>query len=911
MKKMIPSAAIAVFAFVGTAAFGQIPDTFTWTGGTGTTTWDEPGVWTSATTARAAPGFAGDIIRTTAAADIFLSGDKTISGITDGGGRLVFRSATPSTITFDSGDPAVTNQLRISQEPFHASNVNASPDNDIVFNIVRAVRWNVGVWSHVNFRTYVGAKITGGNSPAAPVGFIVDSQNDPTHGKLYFILLNPGNDFRGDLHFGRDGGNNSLRVQLGHGAHAGYDSILGHPENRVYFHGGGVHLCVKAGDPGGFRRTLVGAGTLRGNEIDGGYNVWLCNNLILGDGCSLEPATLPSNPIGAISVTTRSDDRQDVRTITTHANAQAVITLGSGGACDKINFSSNGQVSYSGKVILEPQDDYPLGSQWTIMTVNNVPFSFSPSFVSPGFDLTVHGDSSSSWTVVATRVRDTSEAPDISTLPATLIGDTYATFNFNVLGTAESAVVRAYISEDGDLDDTFVGWNRIVEYPAACDSAGARSFKIEGLSAGVACHVRHSISNSAGEFMSLNSASFAPRPLDTPDVFKFYANSGVWHDESAWEHDSPYDRHIPGFVGDTAQIFMGAPPVSKHISLTNDATVSTMIFYQGNDSGEYATLMADNGPATLTFNTAAPGTPAQLTVNDWLQTMNFGASPTDANFTVNLARPLAIYSPRPYRHSFVFNAKVVGGTTGSPSDISMSGTGDRYNQMQLLLLNTNNTFRGDIFIGSATQADPASRLIVGNGGAAPFDDAMLGHPDNKIILRCNSEFRLTPASAGTAFMRRAVEGNGAVITALYDQYGALASYRALAFGAGAVLAPRGINGSGFGTITVSSSTFSDDPATKYKLDLDFDGAGNDKLVFNIQSAFALNGKLELTVNSTRPPVPGTSWEIIKINPHHALAQFDCNISKPAGYALATEGDAAAGWTVNATALPLSTLLILR
>ncbi|MCL1910540.1 MAG: hypothetical protein FWG05_06370, partial [Kiritimatiellaeota bacterium] len=354
-------AVVTALLIANSLVFGQTPDTFTWLGGAGSATWDDFGVWEPAETARTAPGIAGDILRTTTSANIFLSGDKTITRIIDGGDRLVFRnnSGTAHTITFDSGDPAVTNFIQLTRTPFHACTVNATPDNDMIFDIKNGLRWNAGVWDNNNFRVNIGAKITGGNDPEPPLWLQFDS-NAGDWGHCFYVMLNQNNDFRGDVHLGRDGMNNTLHFQIGHGGTPGYNSILGHPDNRIFLHGGWTTLRVKSGDPGGFRRTVIGNGTLGGNEINGDYNGFNPSPLLLGAGCSLEPMVLPSNPVGTITLTTIGGWGGSA-TVTAHEDAQVVLSLGNGGACGKLNFNSSGAVNYSGKVILVPQDDYAPG----------------------------------------------------------------------------------------------------------------------------------------------------------------------------------------------------------------------------------------------------------------------------------------------------------------------------------------------------------------------------------------------------------------------------------------------------------------------------------------------------------------------------------------------------------------------
>ena len=886
--------------------------------GGGVGSWNDTLMWTSLLNDHDVPGIAGDKIVTTSAAEITLNGDTTISGITDGGGRLQLIPAVPSTITFDSGDPAVTNRNIITRGAFSQGIVNTiAPNSDIVFNIVRNLRWTFGRTGDANFRAYIGAKISGGDV-SSPVDFLVDCA---TGDWSAFALLNPDNDFYGDVRLG-SANTTYVNFQLGYGNHVGWNSCLGDPANKVYLHGNSA-LRIKSGDPNGLRRTVIGNGTVSGTSIDGTYNGFNSDNLLLGEGCSLEPMILPSNPIGVITVSTTANWGSG-KTIIAQAGSQVVLALGASGQRSRIAFNSTGAVSFYGKIIMNPLDDYPLGTQWDIMTVNSVPFTFDPSFVSSGFNLTLIGNATSGWTVRATKVRDISVAPDISTLPVDKIGETFATFNFEVLGAEPDAVtVRAYISATGDKGVTTQGWDAIVECPASVAAAGRGSFDVDfsatalwNLPIGATYHVRHSISNSAGEFVSLDFASFATRPWETPDVFVMDVNAGDWHDENSWRHVSPYARNVPGFIGDEVQMHMLDPAGNKTLGITNDVMISNVRIYDG--EGMSATFSAPESPVTLTFDSATADM-VELAASGYLRYLNLGTA-RDDDLTIALNKPLNFTKNTAYLYDANVWARLTGGSDSEPSHIYLDMPGNEWAHLHFRLMNTNNTFRGDIYVGNTGSGSSTTELRVGESTSFPAFDAMLGHTNNAIILRRNGFFSLYASTSVPAVFQRHLRGDGTISAGTGNEGGYAERLNAAA---GLILAPSAIfqphartSEDAFGAITIRATSLASDPAAQYIIKIDSaNEAASDKIAVTVNGPVDLNGKVLIVPTDIKVPI-GQEWDIMTIAPtassFASRLKIDAASQNPfCGFVLSTKGDATEGWTVSVKSIATGTLLMVR
>ena len=244
-----------------------------------------------------------------------------------------------------------------------------------------------------------------------------------------------------------------------------------------------------------------------------------------------------------------------------------------------------------------------------------------------------------------------------------------------------------------------------------------------------------------------------------------------------------------------------------------------------------------------------------------------------------------------------FYAAIVGGAEGALSDIHITTQGDQYVSLNFSFLNTNNTFRGDVYLGDTGERGATTMLTIGNA-TMPARNEMLGDPANRIVLRNKSTLRYHAGAEDSATCKRHVVGTGK-----------LSSTKALHLGAGAVLEPLAISGTGYGTITVEASAVTADADARYVLDLSAAGDNQDRLAFTASAPLALAGTLDLVPEAGERIVIGTSWDVITVATN--APAFSCSVAKTSGFILTTTGNAETGWTVTATAAPLATTLIVR
>ena len=330
------------------------------------------------------------------------------------------------------------------------------------------------------------------------------------------------------------------------------------------------------------------------------------------------------------------------------------------------------------------------------------------------------------------------------------------------------------------------------------------------------------------------------------------------------------------------------------MNITNDVAIGAMTVNEG--YGSQVAVTATNGPAKLTFDSDASGTNS-LAVTGQLGGLRFGNTGSDYGLTIELKQPLMFQKNTAYGLDASFYAGISGGTEGEPVGIYFNALGDQYCEFNPSFLNTNNTFRGDIFIGMAESRLATTMLTIGNA-AMPARNEMLGDGANQVILRNKSTLRYHAGAEDSATCERHVVGTGK-----------LASTKALHLGADAVLEPLAISGSGYGTNIVEASALTADADTQYVLDLSASGEVNDGLVVNVSSPLTLTGRLELVPEADERVAVGTSWDVIQVAP--TATSFTSNLKKSPGFILTTTGDAETGWTVTATAAPLASMLIVR
>ncbi|MGI5868224.1 MAG: hypothetical protein ACOX9C_02090 [Kiritimatiellia bacterium] len=872
-----------------TVLLAQTPDTFTWSGGA-SGIWNAPGGWTPQDTSRDFPEIAGDQVVTTNGVTLTLNGDTTVSRVSASGGSLAVSSDGVVTQTFESASAAVTNRIYSLKQNVYLGDGVA--DDDLVLNVVDNLlisgNRNDGIIS-----TFVRGKIVGGTAES-PIALLTEVNNSEW-GSYRVFLMNANNSFRGDVYIGSAGmgSKGNLFVFLGNGSTPGVDSMLGHPDNKIILRNQKPNFCVTQGSAEGLKRRVIGSGNVRGLRIDQGWpSITHPSPVILGDGSSLEPSVEFSNPIGKINIIGS--------TITTHTNSQIRINV-TPTAKDVVAFNGTSAFTYAGKVLMEPLEPVAPGTSWDIITVTAATkaFTFSPSCTTPLYSFKTTGNATDGWVVTATRQVDTTLFPAVQNLEATLIAETNATVNADVISVAPDgeATLRAYF---GTVDQgaDFGAWEQVATHPAAVTGPEACSLKLNTLQLNETYYVRHSISNSTGESMSLDVTSFTTRPWETPDIFTWAATNENWQTLGAWTIDTPYERRIPGFKGDQVVVNVGGSwpnsGIARTLNITNDVVIGEMRVNDG--YGSQVAVTATNGPATLTFDSDGTGA-SQISSVGQLSGLYFGNAEGDPGLTLELKKPLLFSRNSAWGLDAQFHARIVGGSEEAPAGIHFNSQGDQYCKLNPSLLDTNNTFRGDVHLGDSQTRGSSTMLTIGSN-AKPARNERLGDAANQVFLRNNSTLRYHCGAEASATVERHVKGTGK-----------LTSTAALHLGANAVLDPLHISGSGHGTITVEAGAVTTDADAQYVLDLKASGEANDKLVFRTTSPLTLTGSLELVAESGERVAVGTSWDVITV-PKEATA-FTCAVAKTPGYVLKTTGDETTGWTVAATAISSSTVVIVR
>lgn len=876
---------VAAVLLGATGGVAQTPDTFTWVGGSNA--WEAAGAWSPAATTRTAPGIAGDKIVTTNASTIVLTGSTTVSSISASGGSLSLPTTGVVTQTFESASTAVTNRIYSAGQHLYIG--DGLVDDDLTLNIVDNLLFSGNHSGHLYM--FVRGIVSGGTTEA-PISVLSEVNNNEWN-TFRVHLMNTNNTFRGDVYVGAagTGSKGNLFLYLGHSSVKGADSMLGHPDNKVILRNQRPNLCVSQGYADGLKRRVLGTGNVRGLRVDTAWpTITYADSLTLGDGSSLEPSAEPSNPIGRIAVIGT--------TITTHTNSQIRVSV-SETTNDVVAVSPTAPFTYAGKVLIEPlSPDIAVGTSWPIMTVAAAAtaFTFNPSSVPTGYSFNTTGNATAGWVVTATKLADTSAAPAVQNLSATMIAETNATIHADVLGLApdNQASLRAYFGTV-DRESDFGAWDHVVDYPAAITELGVYSQTLNTLDVNTTYYVRHSVSNSAGEVMSLDVTSFTTRPWETPDVFTWAATNADWFAEHAWSVDTPYARTTPQYAGDDVIVdavsTYGSPAgVDKSLNLTQDAAIRSMTIRNG--YGRTVTVNATNGPASLIFDSGPGGTnlwnsPGQLSV------FRFGGAQSNDDLTVEFRQPTVFRRTSAWTLSFWNTARWVGGSEETPADILISTVGDQYCQMDLYLMNSNSTFRGDVYVGDSAANASSARLLIGSG-TTPAENGMLGNAANRVILRNHSTLLYNAGTNESAAVARHVAGSGT-----------LTSTKALHLAAGAMLDPQPLSGTGTGTISLAASALTTDDAARYRIHVSTNSA-SDRLSINVSSPLTLSGHLDLVPQDGAEAVAGARWTVISVATN--ATAFTSNLSKTPGYRLITAGDSGSGWTVSAERVTGGTLM---
>ncbi len=911
------------------------PDTFLWSGGTND--WDAAGAWMPTATSRVAPGIAGDTISIQANASTvqMVSGTKTISEIAvEAGGFVADGSRVQTGIVLEAlgtpesptvlelvpreGESAVriggaSKMFRLGSYDLPCENMVLRLGAPLVFDMTGTGNW--GRW-------FIAPKLTGGSSEA-PVDLSFRTRSDAWNMSVF--LTNPGNDFVGDIHLGSDTETCNPWVFLGYANVSGDNGQLGAASNRLYFHRNGV-LRVQPGGSVPLSRVASGSGEICATYCDTGWNLSNPSGpLVLGSGMVLDPCTLATgSPYGKFTLRSTSTQMDNA--------SEFIVDLGADDACDTFAFvEHNTALVFNGKVTLRDLDDADPGTVWPLFTVNAgaKKFTFSPSSSTAGFYLHASGSDAAGWTVQAVKLNDAATTPSVVTTGTSDVQATSAVVTAEVpsLGGAESVTLRVYIKEGEDAGATSEGWDRFIDQTVT--AAGTVTTEVTGLTLDVGYSFRHSVLVGGNEYFSPLSGSFTTQDLSEPTVYKSTGTitSGSWFNPELWSHDTQNPRQVPRYPGDTAEFYTKAAPTDRSYTVDRDLAIRTFTICEGNNSGT-AYIDAEEGTAPVfNFDSGDDDAACEINFSGQFRDLMFGNSSADS-LTLNFHQTLKIAVRSAYNHVLRFYCPVTGGSEEFPADIDIDTFADRWSSISVQFIHTNNTFRGDLFVGAPTvhsrdkwnNPTEASATLVAGDENHLWDDTMFGDPANAIQLRYKASLILYSPKSETAAapaLKRHVYGEGTVTTRhRQDQWNTKDGERNLTLGEGCVLDPNAaVNLSACGQITVKASTLFTEPGAKYVFDAKADHTANDSVRVQLKSATSLDLCGSVVLRTDEKVVNGEEWAVFEIPATDKLADVESHLTtdfeSPYRLGFDVRGDAETGWTVYAVVLPPQTLILVK
>ena len=522
----------------------------------------------------------------------------------------------------------------------------------------------------------------------------------------------------------------------------------------------------------------------------------------------------------------------------------------------------------------------------------------------------------------------------LESLPAKKIASTTAILPADIT-TAPSVGgdLRVYFNEGSDGGDTASGWARHADFSPANDT-GIYDIPVAGLELGKTYHYRHAyIINGTEIFFASASLSFTTLDENLPNTFRYSPtadNMLMWDNADAWIPDDDGIRELrklPGQPGDTIQALDNR---SYKFTLPSATTLGAIRTAGGNN---FYLSPTNNAQVTLTFDARSPGA-TNLLQTDNVQSILLGdwAAATRDNLVIQLNQPLRVTKTGNNENTrILFNAAITGGTAGNPTPITFERTGGSH--MLAFLRNPNNTFVGDIHVGSAGTTR-SIRLYIGdyiqdmNGNLGSdfrfgfsVADSMFGDPSNRIFLRGSSYINMhNPAS--TFVFNRTVFGTGQIRAANTDGWtnDQNDDPRALNVGADAVFSPG--EGNTTGELAFFANPLNLDPDTTFKIKVSPNS--NDKINFNIRANRTANnpatvGELNLAGNVEIIPVLapnerlnfGDRWEIATCVNTNTIVNGALS-SGTKYFRITTEpATAATGYKIFATYLYSGTTIIVR
>lgn len=837
-----------------------VDTSFHWTGAKGDA-WFKEGAWTTANPTLLVPHLAGDKVEFGSGGDVVLDDSVTVSRV-DLASTVIKPKGDGTSVTLGLAALPKAGETQGKMVVSSASTLGRTPyDSELALNLLSPFKLYFSNGSGTA-RLFLRAKVTGGTTESPYDWELAKDGSQWAYGET--ILLNPDNDFRGDVTVNSGAKDNSAnRLIVGIFETAGTDTMLGDPANEIRLTSGQSNLFLHRMAEPGLCHAVSGCGVVRGVSItDQQYYTVNDFDLILGDGFVADPCTTASDY-----------GRMTIRGRTISVNEKAAFRLqvyGDGETLkgDSIAFmQTQGDMTIGGRFEFEAAGEIAPGAQGVIATVAAGPSSvtLAPSFVTEGYSLKLEQLESGGWNIVALRVRD---GADLSTGAAALIGDTFATLTVNVISVgSEPECIKVYYGKTDGEDNPFA-WEKVATLEGD-PAAGQTSVVVRDLMVDTTYFVRFSLTDAKGETFSSDVATFTTRALTTPGAFYTKLVDGLWSEPTNWTTREPWARTQPGCAGDT--VYLEVSPVGganaeagqdRTYRFDRDETVGTIVLQNGYE--KTATFLSD-ASHTLTFASADPAGHAELRSTGGLRTLKMGlpvgegegiGTQADA-LRIELDSPLDITRLAAYSYDIWFYAPVAGGTADKPTDISLVCTGDQWSNLYVHFVNPANTFRGDLWLGDTVER-PGRSNVYGGSPNVPFVDSMFGDVANRIHLRAMGSVVLYGSEESPVVFSRTVTGNGMV-----KSYAPL-----MTFAHGARLAPCGIDGTGFGTIQISTNgqqdgRFADSVGTTYALTIDADDPSvSDKINFIDAPFESIKGTFLIEPDDTSARIPaGTTWTV--------------------------------------------------
>ncbi len=247
----------------------------------------------------------------------------------------------------------------------------------------------------------LNAKITGGTL-GQPSRILATFATDWT--SHYVYLLNPENDFIGDIYCNRANTGNAVGVLSAgrsEGAHTNTanNAVFGHPSNQIILRTNTRLLLYGSANDGAFtfERTVRGQGSIDRtvSALGTSYTVNKHLDLDLGANSVLAPGEGNTNAtLNVLANTITSDPASTLR-----------FKLNTNSICDKVFLNARGSVTLNGKLELVPQAKSQAGDRWPILSATNLVTSLNVNFASktPGYSIIRTQDANGNWLLEALR----------------------------------------------------------------------------------------------------------------------------------------------------------------------------------------------------------------------------------------------------------------------------------------------------------------------------------------------------------------------------------------------------------------------------------------------------------------------------------------------------------------------------